>query len=46
MSYETRRRWTGQGATMCPLERRRRFGPIQPMQPESLLARLMAKVWR
>jgi len=34
MTYETRHRWTGQGNTMCPEERRRRFGPIQPMQRE------------
>ncbi len=52
MSYETRRRWTGQGNTMCPLERRARFGPIRPMaEPErdifeALFGKLLAKVRR
>jgi hypothetical protein len=52
MSYETRRRWTGQGNTMCPLERRARFGAIRPMaEPErdifeGLFAKLLRKVGR
>lgn len=46
MSYETRRRWTGQGATMCPLERRARFGPVQPMHQPSWLERLIDWVRR
>jgi hypothetical protein len=52
MSYETRRRWTGQGNTMCPLERRARFGPVQPMpEPkadifEALFTKLLRRVGR
>lgn len=41
MSYEARSRWTGQGNPMCELERRQRFGPIQPMPVEGLFARLL-----
>lgn len=44
MSYETRSRWTGKGNSMCPLERRARFGPVQPMQQPSWLDRLLEKV--
>lgn len=46
MSYETRRRWTGQGTTMCPLERRSRFGPIQPMQHSGSWRELVARMLR
>lgn len=49
MTSETRRRWTGQGTSMCPLERRRRHGPIRPMEPETrlgLIARLIARLLR